>query len=87
MARTVDMICGGDFVANVESVTKVGDGTFRFAPTTGIAVEPSFPEQRYGDDFQIGQPTATSMRRLGCRKLTPPGCDFGRTPRAVAATR
>ena len=34
--RTVDMICGGDFVVDAAVVTTVGDGTFRFAPTTGI---------------------------------------------------
>ena len=34
--RTVDMICGGDFVADLGSVTKVGNGTFRFAPTNGM---------------------------------------------------
>ncbi|MEC8855284.1 MAG: hypothetical protein VXX15_06730, partial [Planctomycetota bacterium] len=53
--RTVDMICGGDFVADVESVTKVGNGTFRFAPTTGIELSQAFL-QNVGSDFQIGQP-------------------------------
>ena len=55
--RTVDMICGGDFVADVESVTKDGDGTFRFAPTTGIQLSQAFLEN-VGDDFQIGQADA-----------------------------
>ncbi|MED5323155.1 MAG: hypothetical protein VYA02_07815, partial [Planctomycetota bacterium] len=53
--RTVDMICGGDFVADVESVTKVGNGTFRFAPSTGIELSQAFL-QNVGSDFQIGQP-------------------------------
>ena len=53
--RTVDMICGGDFVADVASVTKVGEGTFRFAPTTGIDLSQAFLEN-VGSDFQIGQP-------------------------------
>ena len=53
--RTVDMICGGGFVADVASVTKVGEGTFRFAPTTGIDLSQAFLEN-VGSDFQIGQP-------------------------------
>ena len=53
--RTVDMICGGDFVADVAAVTKVGDGTFRFAPSTGIELSQAFL-QNVGSDFQIGQP-------------------------------
>lgn len=56
--RTVDMICGGDFVADVAAVTKVGEGNFRFAPTTGVALSEAFL-QNVGPDFQIGQPDAS----------------------------
>ena len=49
------MICGGDFVADVAAVTRVGDGTFRFAPSTGIELSQAFL-QNVGSDFQIGQP-------------------------------
>ena len=54
--RTVDMICGGDFVADVESVVQGGNGTFRFAPTTGIELSQAFLQGNVGSDFQIGQP-------------------------------
>ena len=53
--RTVDMICGGDFVVDAAAVTTVGDGTFRFAPTTGIELSNAFL-QSVSSDFQIGQP-------------------------------
>ena len=53
--RTVDMICGGDFVVDAAAVTTVGDGTFRFAPTTGIELSDAFL-QSVSSDFQIGQP-------------------------------
>ena len=53
--RTVDMICGGDFVADVDSVTKIGNGTFRFASTTGIELSQAFL-QSVGPKYQIGQP-------------------------------
>ena len=56
--RTVDMICGGEFIADVAAVTKVGDGTFRFAPTTGIELSQAFL-QNVGSDFQVGQPDIT----------------------------
>ena len=84
--RTVDMICGGDFVADVDSVTKVGNGTFRFAPTTGIELSQAFL-QNVGSDFQIGQPDSNFNANSLGRKLSPPGRDFGRTARTVAATR
>ncbi len=78
--RTVDMICGGDFVADVESVTKVGNGTFRFAPTNSIELSQAFL-QNVGSDFQIGQPDsnfnadslgAGSSRLLDATSVAPP---------------
>ena len=77
--RTVDMICGGDFVADVESVTKDGNGTFRFAPTTGIELSQAFL-QNVGSDFQSAGRQQLQRQQPSCRKLSPPRRDFGELP-------
>lgn len=78
--RTVDMICGGAFVAAVEAVTKVGEGEFRFAPTTGVDLSQAFLEN-VGRDFQIGRPDdnfnantlgASTMRLMDGRSVELP---------------
>ena len=54
-ARTVDMISGGEYVVDVSTVIKEGDGNFRFAPTTGVQLSQAF-RNTLSSDFQIGQP-------------------------------